>query len=188
MAMSEFMPVNDVTIGNNMEELENTGDVTAALPPLKAEKRKKKKSGAFGIFKAALYILRKKPDEKEAAKKKSAESDGNWKKIVGSMRPLHVQETPQSPMYQMSPASDDFPSPASPAPSSSCGTMSQYASALNLRDLDNCDDEEEDPDEVFDAITGDEMIDAKAEEFIAQFYKQIQLQNTSRFHHEDTGF
>ena len=173
------MPENDV----NMNELKAT---TADLPPLKAEKRKKK-SGAFGIFRAALHILRKKPDEKEAAKKKTAEPDANWKKIVGSMRPLHVQ-TPQSPMYQMSPMSDDFPSPASPAASSSCGTMSQYASALNLRDLDNCDDEEGDPDEVFDAITGDDMIDAKAEEFIAQFYKQIQIQNTSRFHHEDRGY
>lgn len=187
------MPVNDVTVGNNNAKESEDSVAVADLPPMNAEKRnKKKKSGAFGIFRAALHILRKKPDEKEEARKKmkTAESDGNWKKIVGSMRPLHVQDTPQSPMCQMSPMSDYFPSPASPAASSSCGTMSQYASALNLRDLDNCDDENEegDPDEVFDAITGDEMIDAKAEEFIAQFYKQIQIQNTSRFHHEDRGF
>ncbi|KAL8527266.1 hypothetical protein ACS0TY_005224 [Phlomoides rotata] len=183
--MSEYVPVSDVTVGN---ELEVSGGGAAVLPTLSEERRKKKKSGAFGIFKAALYILRKKPDEKEAAKK-IAESDGNWKKIVGSMRPLHVQEMPQSPSYQISPspAMEYFPMPSSPAPSTS-GTMSQYASAQNLRDLDNCDDEDEDPDEVFDAITGDELIDAKAEEFIAQFYKQIQMQNTSRFHHEDRGF
>lgn len=155
-------------------------DNAVALPPLTGENRRKKKSGAFGIFRAALVMLRKRTDEKEAKKEKS--NRGDWKKIVGSMRPLHVQETPESPMYAMSPASETCSyMSASPAPStSSCGSMSQYASALNLRDLYNSDDEEEerDPDEVFDAITGDEMIDSKAEEFIAQFYKQIQHQNS----------
>ncbi|KAH6823870.1 hypothetical protein C2S53_013566 [Perilla frutescens var. hirtella] len=160
------------------------------LPPPSTEKRKNKKSGAFGIFKAALYMMRKRTDEKEANKNKakSKGSNGDWKKIVESMRPLHVQEAPESPLHMivdsprhmMSPVSDCFTAP-SPAASSS-GTISQYASAANLRELYNSDDEEEeerDPDEVFDAITGDEMIDAKADEFIAQFYRQIQHQNST---------
>lgn len=56
--------------------------------------------------------------------------------------------------------------------------MSQYASANNLQELygESSDDEEEDPDQVFDAIGADEMIDAKAENFIAQFYEQMRRQ------------
>lgn len=173
-------------------------EAAAVLPPMKAEKRqqRKKKSGAFGIFRAALYMLRKSTDEKEAAakKEKSGGGGGDWKKMVGSIRPMHGQEAPASPMHMMSPVhmmspgSDHWTSPASSS-ASSCGTMSRYASAPNLRDL--CDGEEEieeserDPDEVFDAITGDEMIDVKAEEFIAQFYKQIQHQNS--IHRQNRG-
>lgn len=205
--MTEFMPENDVIIGKNMKEsarddtADNTGAAAEAVqPPLNDDKKKKKKSGAFGIFRAALYMLRKRPEEKEAAKRainkqKSKGSKANWKTLVESMRPLHMQETPQSPLHQQpSPVPEsmvEFFPPASPAASSSCGTLSQFASATSLVDLYNSDDEEEaeaDPDEVFDAITGDEMIDAKAEEFIAQFYKQIQLQNTNtRQYQEDRG-
>ncbi|KAL1543987.1 hypothetical protein AAHA92_20896 [Salvia divinorum] len=143
------------------------------------QQRKKKKSGAFGIFRAALGMLRKRTDEKEAAatkKEKSNGGGGDWKKIVHSMRPLHTQEMPASPVHAYGGAD----SPAS----SSC-TMSQYASANNLRDLCNDDEEERHPDEVFDAIEGDEMIDAKAEEFIALFYKSIHHQNS--IHRQDRG-
>lgn len=186
--MSEFMHENDVNMKE--EAMADTTNVTAAvLPPLAADKKlkKKKSSGPFGIFRAALYMLRKKPDEKEAKKAANKQKGKDWKMIVEAMRPLHLPETPQSPMQSppmfppMSPWADELISPASPAASSSCGTLSQYASAQNLQDLYNSDDEEGDPDEVFDALTGDEMIDAKAEEFIAQFYKQIQLQNTSHY-------
>ena len=177
--MEGFNPEYDVVFDAN------TARANAAAPPLRQPK--KKKSGAFGIFRAALYMLRKSTDEKEAAaaaaKKAAAAAEeksnnGDWKKIVGSMRPLHAQEAPASPMYMMSPAASD-------GASSSSGTMSQYASATNLRDLCNCEDESEDPDEVFDAITGDEEIDSKAEEFIAQFYKQIHHQNS--IHRQDRG-
>lgn len=60
--------------------------------------------------------------------------------------------------------------------------MSQYASANNLQELygenniNDDDEEEEDPDQAFDAMGGDDMIDAKAEIFIAQFYEQMRLQ------------
>ncbi|KAG6436045.1 hypothetical protein SASPL_100926 [Salvia splendens] len=137
------------------------------LPPVKAEKRqqrKKKKRGAFGIFKAALYMLRKRPDEK-----KEKSGGGEWKKIVHSMRPLHVQEMPASPRVHAFGAD-------------SSGTMSQYASANNLRDLCREDEVERHPDEVFDAIEGGEMIDTKAEEFIV---KSIHHQNS--IHRQDKG-
>lgn len=174
--MTGFNPAYDVDVA----------DEILPPPPLNAEKmqrKKKKKSGAFGIFRAALNILRKRTDEKEAATMKKERSNGgggDWRNIVQSMRPLHVPA---------SPSRGGFDGSASPAPScsgSSCGTMSQYASATNLRDLCNEDEEEQrDPDEVFDAIDGDELIDAKAEEFISRFYKSIHHQNS--IHHQDRG-
>ncbi|KAI3449420.1 hypothetical protein Pfo_006085 [Paulownia fortunei] len=217
------MPKNDVIIAKNVKEsaTDPTADKTPAAaaaaapkPPINADK-KKKKSGAFGIFRAALFMLRKKPGEKGTkktiTKQNSTASKANWTKLVGSMRPLSLQETDQSPppqqqqplaterIEEMIPPQkqpsaaerlEEMIPPASPAASSSCGTMSQYASAASLRDLYNSSDDEEDPDEVFDAICGDEMIDAKAEEFIAQFYKQMQLQKTApthHHHHHDRG-
>ncbi|KAK6135052.1 hypothetical protein DH2020_031199 [Rehmannia glutinosa] len=167
--MTEFMPRNDVI---DIENVKESAYPTAAAvnPP-----GKKKKSGAFGIFRAALLVLRKRRGGEKGAKNvlakqnSTASNNSNWTKLVGSMRPLRLQETADSP-----PADEiigEIIPPASPTASSSCGTMSQYASATSLRDLDldNSSDDEEDPDEVFDAITGDEMIDAKAEEFIAHF-------------------
>lgn len=187
--MTESMPENDVFVSKNVEEEEYTA-VAAVDPP--ADRRRKKKSGAFGIFKAALYMMRKRRgDKKSSAKINLVEPDAviaadidqnpNWTKLVGSVRPFHLQEITESP--PSSPEAKEMVPPASPAASSSRGTMSQYSSAASLLDLDNSsDEEEEDPDEVFDALTGDEMIDAKAEEFIAQFYKQMQLQTTNRYH------
>lgn len=117
-----------------------------------------------------------------------ADSKGeNWKKLVGSMRPLHLQDnqSPPSPPALPPPVkttslpvdfSDQLYSPSS----SSVSTMSQYASANNLQELYNeSDSEEEDPDQVFDAIGADEMIDTKAENFIAQFYEQMRRQSDS---------
>ncbi|KAL1558321.1 hypothetical protein AAHA92_08804 [Salvia divinorum] len=172
--MTGFNPAYDIDY--------DVADDILPQPPLIAEmrQRKKSKSGAFGIFRAALHILRKRVDEKDAAetKKEKSSGGGDWRNIVQSMRPLQM------------PASPSRGGAASPALSwsgSSCGTMSQYASATNLRDLCNEDDEEErrDPDEVFDAIEVDEAIDAKAEEFIARFYKTIHHQNS--IHRQDRG-
>ncbi|KAL6564139.1 hypothetical protein OROMI_015589 [Orobanche minor] len=198
--MSESIPENDVIISNNVKESTyRTADAAyAAAADSPNDRRKKKKSGAFGIFKAALFMMRKRRGDKSGAKPALAKQDStaanntnnaNWTKLVGSVRPLHLQETSQSPppppiAVSVAEKIREMIPPASPsAASTSSGTMSKYASAASLLDLDNSsDDEEEDPDEVFDALTGDEMIDAKAEEFIAQFYKQIQLQRTARTH------
>ena len=66
--------------------------------------------------------------------------------------------------------SPTYQSGASSSSSSEDG-MSCYASAVNLQELNKDNDED---DEYEDG--GDEMIDAKAEEFIAQFYQQMKLQ------------
>lgn len=64
-----------------------------------------------------------------------------------------------------------------------CISWLRYASAANLQDLDQNDgeDEEINNDKVSSNVDGedeDEMIDAKAEMFIAQFYEQMKLQRS----------
>ncbi|XP_019162033.1 PREDICTED: uncharacterized protein LOC109158603 [Ipomoea nil] len=148
---------------------------------------KKKRTRSFSLLKAALNIFHDKPSEKEENKKPKKKSN-DWKRVVESMRPLTLQDKSPSP----SPSVPRSPSssfenltlygtvPVSPSVSSvsSRSGMSQYASAPNLQALDTGSD---DPDEVFDAIGGDEMIDVKAEEFITQFYKQMKLQAIQEF-------
>ncbi|KAK2965232.1 hypothetical protein RJ640_019987 [Escallonia rubra] len=173
-----------------------TNNVVADTTVPTAEKstingQKKKKRGAFSLLQAALFMLRQKPGEKSKRVQLEVASNGNWKKMLGSMRPLHLQDSPSpsppppSVMVNMEQFEDVLP-PASPAPStSSAGTMSQYASANNLQELDKhdeSDDEDDETDKEFDDNAGDEMIDAKAEEFIAHFYEQMRLQ-----HHRTRG-
>ncbi|XP_031121871.1 uncharacterized protein LOC116024967 [Ipomoea triloba] len=173
----------------------NTENLADWLPPVHAdesEKRKKKKrSSSFGFLRAASMIFRTKSIEKQQKKERVSDEDGkqgrsnNWKNIVGSMRPLTLQQ--KSPAVSPSPTVEDLQALVpqggleSPAPSyvSSSGSSSRYASAANLQELDSCDDVD-DPDEVFDAITGDDMIDAKAEQFINQFYQQMRLQTAPK--------
>ncbi|KAK3020576.1 hypothetical protein RJ639_046926 [Escallonia herrerae] len=162
---------------------------TAEKWTINGQKKKKKKRGAFSLLKAALFILRQKPGEKSKRVQLEVASSGNWKKMLGSMRPLHLQDNPSPPPPSVVVSIEQFEDvlpPASPAPStSSAGTMSQYASANNLQELDKheeSDDEDDETDKEFDDKAGDEMIDAKAEEFIAHFYEQMRLQ-----HHRTRG-
>lgn len=168
-------------------------------------KKKAKTPGVFGFFKAAMFVLRHRTKGKQKAAQVITQQ-GDWKKLVGSMRPLHLQDnnnnnntlycaTSPSAASQYSSA-DDLKSPdqldtmsqyasandlksldALASASASSETMSQYASANNLQDLDEQEEEEDDPDKVFDAIGADDMIDAKAELFILQFYQQMRRQN-----------
>ncbi|RDY06333.1 hypothetical protein CR513_09694, partial [Mucuna pruriens] len=117
-----------------------------------------------------------------------------WWKFVGSMRPLHLQSN-VSPLYY-SESATTLPSPKpdscggyasdfvaeeerySPSPPSSC-----YSSAVGLNELLGSEEDSEKQDRIVEEkcnneehIDGDEMIDAKAEEFIAQFYQQMRLQ------------
>ncbi|CAA2985576.1 uncharacterized protein LOC111394516 [Olea europaea var. sylvestris] len=170
-----------------------TTDVNKKNPPQPAvNEGRKKKRGAFSLLKSAVFMLRKSQNKKFAKSDKSKvdSSKGNWQKIVGSIRPLHLQEDnsppPSNPSLSISTSVERFDglirpaSPYSSVASSSAspisgGTMSQYASANNLQELD--EEAGYDSDKVFDSLAGDEMIDAKAEEFIKQFYQQMRHQN-----------
>ncbi|MCD7461055.1 hypothetical protein HAX54_045068 [Datura stramonium] len=173
-------------------------------------KKKRKSRGIFGFFKAAMFVLRHRTKGKQkAAQIAVSTQQGDWKKLVGCMRPLHLQEdnnnntsqaycdpSPSSPsgtMSQYASANDlkslDDESMMSQQQyasandlksldlEASSGTMSQYASANNLQELDEQEEEDDDPDQIFDAIGADDMIDAKAELFILQFYQQMRRQN-----------
>ncbi|XP_051141611.1 uncharacterized protein LOC127258706 [Andrographis paniculata] len=191
--MAERVPEN---VAVAMESAGEEASGAAVKPAIDAEKKKKKQGGAYGIFSAALSVLRKKSSEdKETKKTLSKQKSTNWKKLVGALRPLCLQQAAmesadEHTLRRRKQASSaekktlkDFVQPRSPASSCSSGTMSRYASATSLWDQDdsssNSSGDEMDPNEVFDALTEDEMIDAKADEFIAQFYRDLYNQNAS---------
>lgn len=162
--------------------------------------RSGKKRGPMQLVRVALFMLRrghqkkKPPLHVEAA----AATTGTLTKLVGSMRPLHLHDNdddennnnadggkPQLPAltYASSPSpakaasfehfEDVFPPPS---PSDGDASSSRFASAQNLQELD--EDGDEDEEEGGEVVgEGDEMIDAKADEFIAQFYRQLGLQS-----------
>lgn len=150
----------------------------------------KKNRGAMHILKVALYMLRRKSGKSKTSIHVDVASKGPWKKVLGSIRPLHIQSNQSPPKYDIeapAPVIEQFeevftPNEASPSttPCSSVDGMSQYSSALNLQELDVCTEEEnEEEDNVYmhyDEDVGDEMIDAKAEEFISNFYEQMKIQ------------
>lgn len=188
-----------------------TGKVPVAAdknaPPVAASK--KKSGGAMHLIKVALFMLRRRPSKSKPVE--MVASRGTLNRLVGSMRPLHLQSgsprhstnsnnsiDQKQPYYDGVILASTQQQPMSPAASSasssssSAGGMSRYASvgnltelesryasAVNLRDLDSsCEDEDEDEDSEYgyDENGGDEMIDVKAEEFIAHFYAQMRLQ------------
>lgn len=184
-------------------------------PPLDGEKNKKKR-GAFTLFKAAkLLIICRRPEGKP---KPEVPSKVTWKKIVGSIRPFHLQDnqSPQpsahsiaaSPTVEQRP-DDDVSTPLPPSPhaiinrssANSDDRMSQYGSTTNLQELDKgsesryasavnlqavakqgeTDDNDDGGDDgISNNNVGDEMIDSKAEEFIAKFYQQMRVQHLEK--------
>ncbi|CAL0300230.1 unnamed protein product [Lupinus luteus] len=156
----------------------------------------KKKHGTKNIFKVALFMMR----GHHRKSKLLPVDDGStsiWRKLVGSMRPLHLQNN-NSPIQTLKAKSnttvtlpyenqnttdyhsevDGFDSASdfanSPSPASS-----RYASAVGLNEMvqDEENHKEEENVMVEEDGNGDEMIDAKAEEFIAQFYREMKLQS-----------
>ncbi|KDP28227.1 hypothetical protein JCGZ_13998 [Jatropha curcas] len=150
----------------------------------------KKGSGPMHLInKLATHVLN---FNKSTEKKKVRTNETSmWESIVCSIRPLHLQsqeslrysidcrpprETVTLPTVQaFGEDIDDFTPPMSPSRASSFSdnAMSQYASAVNLQELDdegNVDNQE------YEFYDGDETIDVKAELFIAQFYQQMRLQ------------
>ncbi|CAK9310151.1 unnamed protein product [Citrullus colocynthis] len=164
---------------------------------------KKKSGGAVQIFKVVLFMLRRRQSKKPKVSVDMGSEKGLWRRLLGSIRPLHIQGNKSPPtvarvdmsLAPSKPKKEVFegalmplPSPSpSPSPSlssssfsrtsrsSSFGT-SQYASATNLQELDDNIDGNNDKSAMEDDNGGDEMIDAKAEEFIAQFYEQMRRQ------------
>ncbi|KAK6941067.1 Protein of unknown function DUF761, plant [Dillenia turbinata] len=171
----------------------------AVKPPRDVTKAKKKRGGALQMIRAALFMLRKRSKGKKTESLPlEVASTGILKDLVGSMRPLHLQ-TPNTPPPALNESGkaivtaelefgnaivveeqyeDVFAPPFSPSAassSSSSGTMSRYASAQSLQDLDREETVE------LDDEGGDLKIDAKAEEFIAQFYESMRLQRLDSF-------
>lgn len=194
-----------------MESKPNTTVAAAAIPAnaiviIRDEKKlpqamPKKKRGAMHLLRTALFIIRRGSGKKsKPAIQIEVAASGVLNKVVGSMRPLHMQGH-QSPLREAAapapvltlpspgehfvdvlPASpvSTLARPYSPSHSStSGGSTSRYASAVNLQELaeGESDDDEDDEGSAYDANGGDDMIDAKAEEFIAQFYQQMRAQN-----------
>ncbi|XP_045796730.1 uncharacterized protein LOC123890995 [Trifolium pratense] len=175
-AMISFNPESKTTLDHNPQ-------------PKKTSKRSK------NIFKVVLLMMRGHSRKStKAVFPVEDESKSTWRKIVGSMRPMHLQSNQSPPRIingennlknvaieennnvdiQGKDGFDYEPeSSLSPSPDSSryvSATNSLYASAVGLNEMV----EEEKEEEIGD--DGDDMIDAKAEEFIAQFYQEMRLQ------------
>ncbi|XWS76624.1 hypothetical protein CRYUN_Cryun01aG0192900 [Craigia yunnanensis] len=174
-------------------------DSQNGLPLLK----KRKRSAAMHLLKVAFYMLRLKPSKSKSIQV-NVVSNFSWKGLLGSMRPMHLQSN-QSPPIEAKPAimpepesipvgeetEEDVTPPLSPmayvlaqSPAysiSSYGSvsdLSQYKSPSNqeIHAIIPCQEITEE-ELWYDDDAGDEMIDAKAEEFIAHFYQQMRLQN-----------
>lgn len=173
--------------------------------------RLRKKRGAMHIIKVALFMMRNRSEKSRGGA--IPLNDGTksvWKKLVGSVRPLHLQQrnesSPPSPSPSLSPSPShslkpnpnpltlesppayysDFSEDAlfSPSASSSrSGADSRYASAVGLNEMVEDGETEEESDRAVNEGEGDNMIDAKAEEFIANFYHQMKLQRMNSMDH-----
>ncbi|KAL6968591.1 hypothetical protein U1Q18_034392, partial [Sarracenia purpurea var. burkii] len=108
-------------------------------PPLHGENiNQKKKASGFSLIKAAMLMVRGRPNAKPKPLPVKVASKGTLEKIVGSMRPLHLQDNQSPPpSVQRSP----LPSPDWDS-SSSVDSMSQYGSAINLQELDKGGDDQ----------------------------------------------
>ncbi|CAI8619122.1 unnamed protein product [Vicia faba] len=197
---------NIITIPNPPQD-----DVGLELEPKPTPILTKKKHSPMRSLRVALHMIRGN-SKKSNVISTDDESKSSWKKFVGSMRPLHLQSN-QSPrlssqsnhrkfdeMTILPPPSpsesgggsmfidfsiDEEPfSPFSPSPASS-----RYASAIGLNELVSSDEENDRPDVIKEECNenddGDEKIDSKAEDFIAQFYHQMRLQ---RFNNVDRDY
>ncbi|XP_022759675.1 uncharacterized protein LOC111306040 [Durio zibethinus] len=131
----------------------------------------------------------------------------SWEDLIGSMRPMHLQSDQSPPpdiegKASIMPEPESLPvgeqteeaitPPLSPvayvssqssafsiSSYGSVSDMSQYESPFNLQEIHVMKPCKETTEEEcgYDDDGGDEMIDAKAEEFIAHFYEQMRLQN-----------
>ncbi|RDX81868.1 hypothetical protein CR513_37404, partial [Mucuna pruriens] len=215
-------------------------DQKAIAPHQPNEKTLSARKGSKNIFKMALLMMRGRRSRKSKVFVMDDKSKSIWRKIVGSIRPLHLQSDhspsphhnnndnniipiiPQSkPMITAPPSensTDHSDEGFESASEFTCSPpSSRYASAVGLSEMmleeenknvkeeeavkENSDDKDKNNDDENDEKKNvkeedvvkdknddknkdndndgdwDEMIDAKAEEFIAQFYRQIRLQS-----------
>nr|AFK45440.1 unknown [Lotus japonicus] len=168
---------------------------------------RRKKNRAMHVIRVALFMMRGGRSRKQSVLPVDDGSKGIWRKLVGSMRPLHIHRSPsQESISHSSPPNTTttlppaslsllkgkskscMNSPTEEEPYSPSPPSTRYASAVGLNELvqssdDDCekqevkviveDEDDDDDEEYFD---GDEQIDDKAWEFIAQFYQQMKLQ------------
>ncbi|TKY61734.1 hypothetical protein E2542_SST11585 [Spatholobus suberectus] len=152
----------------------------------------KRKNGEMHLHRVALLVMQGR-SAKPNVLQVDDRSKSFWRKLVGSMRPLHLQSN-QSPRSFSQPAttfqsSSEYKTdcegyvsdllaeeePYSPSPPSS-----RYASSVGLNELVQNDEDNEKQEVIIEEceehVDGDERIDAKADEFIAQFYQEMRLQ------------
>ncbi|CAI8584011.1 unnamed protein product [Vicia faba] len=158
-----------------------------------------KNKGSKNFFKVALIMMRgRSRKSSKAIVPVDDESRGIWRKLVGSMRPMHLQSN-QSPPQILNgqnnlknvkvvvetaddrQGQDGFEYPYTPSPVSSryaSEASSRYASAVGLNEMVEEEKEEEIVNKGCENYGdgGDDMIDAKADEFIAHFYQEMRLQ------------
>ncbi|XP_014511757.1 uncharacterized protein LOC106770463 [Vigna radiata var. radiata] len=199
----ELNPENSVIIINAQK--------TAIIPHEEPKKintlsSRKKGKGLKNFFKVALFMMRSGRSRKSKIIV-DEESKNVWRKIVGSMRPLHMptdqstlcdnsKNIAQSKMVTSTPFSDcvdhgdDAFDSTSVFTCQSSRCSSRYASAVGLNEMEqeaenNNNNNKGEEEGVMEKNSngdsndgeGDEMIDAKAEEFIAEFYHQMRLQD-----------
>ncbi|XP_022949039.1 GATA zinc finger domain-containing protein 8-like [Cucurbita moschata] len=186
--------ITDDNNKNNNNLVGNNGN-NGVAPPKNTTKKKNK---SLNILRVALMLLRRRSSKPNAASVEVA-SKGMWNRLVASIRPLHVQSnhSPQHPQpiivpsmpdattLRASPSIDCFEDVKSSSASSVDG-MSRYASAINLQELDQNNDDDDDNNDndnqaepkIDEDENADDMIDAKAEMFIAQFYEQMRRSNS----------
>jgi hypothetical protein len=107
---------------------------------------------------------------------------------TGGASVFTAEEEPFSPL-QKSPSNSRYASAVGLNELVQSDANSPYASAIGLNELVSSDEENEIQEEIEEEIreNGDETIDAKADEFIAQFYQQMKLQrlnNVDRHYQE----
>ena len=169
--------------------------------------KKRKRSAAMHLLEVVLYMLRLKSRKSQSKSiQVNVVSNFPWKGVLGSLRPMHLQsnQSPPSPI-EAKPAIMPEPEsiavgeeteeavtpPLSPmayvSAQSPAFSISSYGSMSDLSQYKSPSDQQihviipcqEITEEEcwYDDDAGDEMIDAKAEEFIAHFYQQMRLQN-----------
>lgn len=160
----------------------NQSPVAAVINGKKARKRTKK-HGPLHLVRVAIFMLRR--SRKEGVLPEEVVSrKGLWHGFLSTVRLLHhespialqhevvAQATAEPPEAIQSP-------PMSPPPKTNIEKSpsvdqisSRYASAEDLKELDNVSETDEENEEEH----GEHSIDQLAEEFIAKFYEQMRLQ------------